>query len=124
MSVYRLALSNASPAAFVGHGCRLRVQPLSSSPAPVIAAKQPYKVELKAGKRYSWCSCGHSKNQPFCDGTHKQLAPGLSPLRFTVEQDATAWLCGCKQTARPPFCDGTHKLDFVQQAETPSPELL
>ncbi|NXP43327.1 CISD3 protein, partial [Leiothrix lutea] len=32
-------------------------------PEPVIAAKEPFPVELKAGKTYSWCSCGHSKRQ-------------------------------------------------------------
>ena len=32
-------------------------------PEPVIASKKPYKVELVGGKRYSWCTCGHSKKQ-------------------------------------------------------------
>ena len=38
---------------------------------PIIAAKHPFKVEVKAGQKYSWCSCGASKKQPFCDGLHK-----------------------------------------------------
>lgn len=33
--------------------------------------KKPFKLRLEAGKRYSWCLCGKSKNQPICDGTHK-----------------------------------------------------
>ncbi|NXQ87617.1 CISD3 protein, partial [Nyctibius grandis] len=68
----------------------------------------PFPVELKAGKKYAWCGCGHSKSQPFCDGTHKKAAPGISPVRFTAEKDTTAWLCGCKRTRSPPYCDGTH----------------
>ncbi|NXX06543.1 CISD3 protein, partial [Larus smithsonianus] len=76
----------------------------------------PFPVELKAGKKYAWCSCGHSRSQPFCDGTHKKAAPGLSPLRFTPEEDKTAWLCGCKRTRSPPYCDGTHKEEAVQGA--------
>ncbi|KAG5900046.1 hypothetical protein JTB14_009124 [Gonioctena quinquepunctata] len=33
--------------------------------------KKPFKIPLEAGKRHSWCSCGRSKSQPFCDGTIK-----------------------------------------------------
>ncbi len=32
-------------------------------PQPVIPSKRPFKVELVGGKRYSWCTCGHSKKQ-------------------------------------------------------------
>ena len=32
-------------------------------PLGKIYDKKPWKIELEAGKRYSWCSCGHSKNQ-------------------------------------------------------------
>ncbi|XP_067397290.1 CDGSH iron-sulfur domain-containing protein 3, mitochondrial isoform X2 [Emydura macquarii macquarii] len=84
---------------------------------PAIAAKYPYQVDLKAGKRYAWCACGHSKKQPFCDGSHKTATPGISPLRFQLDEDKSAWLCGCKRTKTPPFCDGTHKEKFVQEAE-------
>ena len=38
---------------------------------PVIAQKAPCPVNVEAGKTYAWCSCGLSKNQPFCDGSHK-----------------------------------------------------
>jgi len=37
---------------------------------PTVAGTQPVAVELKAGKSVWWCSCGRSKNQPFCDGSH------------------------------------------------------
>lgn len=83
---------------------------------PVIPSKKPYKVELVGGKRYSWCTCGHSKKQPFCDGAHKTEAKGLFPLRFVPEKDASVWLCGCKHTNNPPYCDGTHKQDFIVSA--------
>ena len=36
-----------------------------------IPQKSPYAVEVKSGKSYYWCACGKSKNQPFCDGSHK-----------------------------------------------------
>ncbi|XP_072239829.1 uncharacterized protein [Leuresthes tenuis] len=85
-------------------------------PEPVIPSKKPFKVELVGGKRHSWCTCGHSRKQPFCDGAHKTRAPGLSPLRFVPEKDSTVWLCGCKHTNNPPYCDGTHKQDFILSA--------
>ncbi|XP_054866248.1 CDGSH iron-sulfur domain-containing protein 3, mitochondrial isoform X2 [Amphiprion ocellaris] len=88
---------------------------------PVIPSKKPFKVELVGGKRYSWCTCGHSKKQPFCDGAHKTKAQGLSPLRFVPEKDATVWLCGCKYTNNPPYCDGTHKQDFIKSAPLHEP---
>ncbi|XP_040043426.1 uncharacterized protein LOC120825709 [Gasterosteus aculeatus] len=93
-----------------------KVQLSTLPPEPVVPFKKPFKVELIGGKRYSWCACGHSKNQPFCDGAHKTKAQGLSPLRFVPEKDATVWLCGCKYSNNPPYCDGTHKQAFVLSA--------
>jgi CDGSH-type Zn-finger protein len=80
--------------------------------------KKPFKLPLEAGKRYSWCLCGHSHTQPFCDGTHKnqQLKIKLKPVAFTVDESKDYWLCNCKQTNNRPFCDGTHKLPIVQDA--------
>lgn len=74
---------------------------------PVIAQKSPFAVDVAAGKKYWWCACGRSKNQPYCDGSHKDV--GLSPLQFEANQSKTVYLCGCKSTKNQPFCDGTHK---------------
>jgi CDGSH-type Zn-finger protein len=71
-----------------------------------IAQKAPYPVEVEAGETYYWCACGHSKNQPFCDGSHQ--GTGFEPVAFTAEKSETAYLCGCKRTANKPFCDGSH----------------
>ncbi len=73
---------------------------------PKIAQKAPFVVELEAGKEYYWCACGQSKNQPFCDGSHR--GSEFTPLLFTAEVSGTKYLCGCKRTKNPPFCDGTH----------------
>ncbi|XP_070582354.1 CDGSH iron-sulfur domain-containing protein 3, mitochondrial [Erythrolamprus reginae] len=89
----------------------------ASSVKPVIAAKEPFPVDLKADKHYAWCACGHSQKQPFCDGTHKKTAPEMSPLRFTAGESKKFWLCGCKYTKNPPYCDGTHKEEFVQKTD-------
>lgn len=73
----------------------------------VIAQKSPFQVDVVAGKTYFWCACGRSKNQPFCDGSHK--GTGLTPVQFKPEELKTVWLCGCKHTGSRPMCDGTHK---------------
>jgi CDGSH-type Zn-finger protein len=67
---------------------------------------RPYPVEVEA-RRYSWCACGQSKKQPFCDGNHEET--GMHPKVVTFTEKQTVVLCGCKATATPPFCDGSHK---------------
>jgi len=61
---------------------------------------------VEAGKEYWWCACGRSKNQPFCDGSHK--GTGLSPQQYMADKSQEVWFCGCKRTGGKPFCDGTH----------------
>lgn len=78
----------------------------SGKAAPVVASREPFEVELKAGEKYWWCSCGLSATQPFCDGAHK--GTGLKPVMWKAEKDETVWLCGCKATEGQPFCDGSH----------------
>jgi len=73
---------------------------------PVIAQKQPYAIDVEAGKKYAWCACGQSQTQPFCDGAHKDSE--FKPLVTTAEKTETVYFCGCKHTEKAPFCDGTH----------------
>ena len=87
---------------------------------PIIAAKAPAKVELEAGRKYFWCRCGHSGNQPFCDGSHR--GTGISPLEFIAEQSERAVLCQCKATANAPFCDGSHASLGDLQIGDPAPK--
>jgi CDGSH-type Zn-finger protein len=73
---------------------------------PEIAQKSPYVLDLTPGT-YWWCACGRSKNQPFCDGSHKTTA--FTPVKFEIAQAAQVALCGCKRSQTPPYCDGSHK---------------
>lgn len=71
-----------------------------------IAGRTPLPVDVKAGETYWWCSCGLSRNQPFCDGSHQ--GSDFAPMEWTAPSDRTAFFCTCKQTARSPLCDGSH----------------
>ncbi|UJR32090.1 hypothetical protein I4U23_019558 [Adineta vaga] len=64
--------------------------------------------DLKPGEVKLWCTCGLSKKQPWCDGSHKDTS--FRPLKWTVPERAqTVYLiCACKYTKRPPICDATH----------------
>ncbi len=74
---------------------------------PVIAARRAFPVKVEKDKTYWWCTCGRSKAQPFCDGSHE--GTGFEPMEWTAEEDGTVLFCGCKHTKTPPICDGTHK---------------
>ncbi|KEG05674.1 glutamate synthase domain protein [Trypanosoma grayi] len=67
-----------------------------------VPQKAPYGVDVVAGKEYYWCTCGLSKNQPFCDGAHQayneEHKTQLKPMAFTAAKTEKAYLCGCKQT--------------------------
>ncbi len=76
------------------------------SDTPRIAGRNPIEVELAAGKKYAFCTCGGSANQPFCDGSHSGTS--FKPHLFAAEKSGQAYLCMCKRTGNVPYCDGTH----------------
>ncbi|MEM6805385.1 MAG: CDGSH iron-sulfur domain-containing protein [Bacteroidota bacterium] len=63
-------------------------------------------VHLEKGKKYLWCQCGKSKDQPFCDGTHH--GSKFKPILFEARRDGPVKLCNCKATKKGPFCDNSH----------------
>ena len=73
---------------------------------PIKAANTPYATPVEAGKNYSWCACGASKGQPFCD----QACAGTeyNPVEYKATETKTVHFCGCKKTKTAPLCDGSH----------------
>ena len=74
---------------------------------PVSAQKSPYKVKVEKDKTYSWCTCGLSQKQPFCDGSHKKEGIFKS-VKYLAQSDKVVFFCGCKTTKNPPYCDNSH----------------
>ena len=74
---------------------------------PKIAGVTPTEMELNEEKKYAWCTCGLSKNQPLCDGKHKGTQ--FKPLIIIAEENKKVHFCNCKQTENAPYCDGAHK---------------
>ena len=73
---------------------------------PIAAQKAPYPYDVEAGRKYFWCACGRSKNQPLCDGSHS--GTGITPVVFQATETREVFFCGCKASGKKPFCDGTH----------------
>ena len=72
---------------------------------PTIAQKFPCVLDMKPGSFY-WCTCGHSKGQPFCDGSHK--GSSFAPLKVDLAAARKVAWCGCKHSKTGAFCDGSH----------------
>ena len=59
------------------------------------------KIKLKAGKKYSICSCGISNSLPFCDNSHRKFnaenGTEYKSLKITptldtiIEVDSSLW---------------------------------
>jgi len=58
-----------------------------SDEKPKIARACPFRVKLTKGKSYLYCTCGYSKTQPFCDGSHREVNNGYKPLLVEIQKE-------------------------------------
>jgi len=77
---------------------------------PKMAICEPASIEVEPGKVYSWCSCGLTEKEPFCDSSHKNIeGMPFRSVKVKFDKAQVVMFCQCKQTKTPPFCDDTHK---------------
>jgi len=58
--------------------------------ARIVEKSDKGPMEVKVGGESRWiCMCGLSKNQPFCDGLHKQTADEKEGKRYRYDKDGT-----------------------------------
>ena len=76
-----------------------QVKPTVQRPFPAY-----YKSKVEAKKW--WCSCGLTKNAPWCDGSHKGTP--MKPVKVDLAAGQSGLFCMCKQTKTPPYCDKSH----------------
>jgi len=73
---------------------------------PIVAQPFPYNVEVEEGKTYTWCACGRSATQPFCDNSHE--GSGIEPVEYVAKESKRISFCGCKSSKAGAICDGSH----------------
>jgi CDGSH iron-sulfur domain-containing protein 3 len=81
-------------------------KPYPPMPDPKIAQKSPFVLKVEPGTYY-FCTCGESKKQPYCDGSHKGSA--FAPKKVEITETQTVAWCGCKHSTTGHTCDGSHK---------------
>lgn len=94
-------------------------------PVPRSPRLAPYKVEVQRGVDYWWCSCGESKNQPWCDSVLEKGDVGsmarcgrsssFLPTNFEPVYTGKVEMCGCKHGCGVPkgTCDYTCHLMWI-----------
>jgi CDGSH iron-sulfur domain-containing protein 3 len=74
----------------------------------------PVALDVEQGKKYIWCGCGKSQNQPLCDRSDC----GDKAVTFVAPLNEEVYFCNCKKTNNPPWCDGSHAkvmLEFIKK---------
>ena len=73
---------------------------------PKCVAKLARNVKCEPGTYY-YCTCGHSDDGVFCDGSHKGTS--FLPKKYKVFETTVISACLCKQSKSAPYCDGAHQ---------------
>ena len=71
---------------------------------PIPEDGMPIGITLEPGTYYR-CTCGKSKNLPFCDESHS--GSDQTPIQFKIKKRQKVYICGCGLTGDEPYCDGS-----------------
>lgn len=101
--------SNVPPSGGERRGKRPEVVPWREQDpdGPVLGPLRSQKFFFEKGQSITWCQCGLSKNQPFCDGSH--VTTKFKPITFVAPESRIYGLCLCKYSEDGALCDGIHK---------------
>ncbi len=77
---------------------------------PIPSQMAPFMVEMIKGRSYKLCTCGQSKNHPFCDSSHEVEGCKHKPYVYKPKRSGYHSVCGCMESYDYPICDGTHDL--------------
>lgn len=94
-----------------------RVLTMPGDGKPAMPQRGPYIVDVEGGKEYSWCSCGLSRTQPWCDGSH--AGTSFEPLVFEAPISGEFHMCGCKQSDNKPYCFGNCRGHTPENTKVP-----
>merc|ERR1712232_73201 len=75
-------------------------------PVPFSPRLGPYKVNVRGGELYQWCSCGESISQPWCDDVGCK-GTKFNPIAYVPRHTGPVLLCGSKHSPGRPLFNGT-----------------
>ena len=75
---------------------------------PGAPARGPYVFDYEAGHKFAYCMCKQSSRFPICDGTHRTLTCGTTPIKVVPEESCSVKWCACGTSKTKPYCDGSH----------------
>ncbi len=75
---------------------------------PGAPQKGPYVFGYQAGQKYAYCMCKQSARFPICDGTHRTLTCGTTPIKIVPDEARSVAWCACGTSKTKPYCDGSH----------------
>ena len=90
---------------------------------PTVSKRGAWMVKMERGKTYFYCTCGNSKLQPWCDGSHQGTE--WRPYKFTYDGEAKVkGICGCKMNRDDSGekCDRSHRVFHFDAPEQYKPD--
>merc|ERR1711920_1077680 len=88
-------------------------------PVPFSPRLGPYKVNVRGGELYQWCSCGESITQPWCDDVGCKDTK-FTPVPYVPMHTETKWFEGSKHSGSRPLFNGTCWLVWVDVNPIPA----